>query len=134
MATKNQTTVKRSSNQESELSRKGTLPSISVKIDRLVGYAGSKVRAIASANIGDGFAIHGLRVMDSEKGLYVSMPSRSYQKNGKIEYSEVFHPLTSEARQELNGAVLEAYEQELAEEQSESLKQNDPERISGPEM
>ena len=36
------------------------------------------------------------------------------------EYSDIFHPITAEARSELNSKVLEAYEQELTEAESES--------------
>ena len=40
-------------------------------------------------------------------------------KDGKTEYQETFHPVSGEARKALNDAVLEAYEQKLAEEQTE---------------
>ena len=95
-------------------------PSISVRIDRLVDYDNSKLKAIASVNIGGAFAIHGLRVIDSQKGLFVQMPQNSFQRDGKTEYSDIFHPITAEARSELNSKVLEAYEQELTEAESES--------------
>ena len=95
--------------------KKSKVPSIDVRIDSLVDYEGSKTKAFASVNIGGAFAIHGLRVMDSEKGLFVSMPSRKDGEN----YREVFHPVSSEAREELNKKVLEAYEQKLTEEQSQ---------------
>lgn len=62
-------------------------PSISARIDRLVDYENTKVKAIASANIGGAFAIHGIRVIDSQKGLFVQMPQNSFQKDGKTEYS-----------------------------------------------
>lgn len=54
-------------------------PSIQVRIDRLNDYEGSSVKAFASANIGGAFAIHGIRVVDSQKGLFVSMPQNSYK-------------------------------------------------------
>ena len=96
------------------------IPTIRAKIDRLSDYEGSKVKAFASANIGGAFAIHGLRVVDGEKGMFVAMPSTSYQKDGKTEYQETFHPVSGEARKALNDAVLQAYEQKLSEEQSEN--------------
>ena len=95
------------------------MPTIRAKIDRLADFENSKVKAFASANIGGAFAIHGLRVVDGEKGLFVAMPSTSYQKDGKTEYQETFHPVSREARKALNDAVLEAYEQKLTEEQTE---------------
>ena len=90
--------------------QKRSTPNISARIDRLVDYENSKVKAIASVNIGGAFAIHGLRVIDSQKGLFVQMPQNSFQKDGKTEYSDIFHPVTAEARSELNSKVLEAYE------------------------
>lgn len=46
-------------------------PAVTARIDRLVDFEGSKTRAIASANIGGSFAIHGIKVIDSKKGLFV---------------------------------------------------------------
>lgn len=100
--------------------QKRSTPNISARIDRLVDYENSKVKAIASVNIGGAFAIHGLRVIDSQKGLFVQMPQNSFQKDGKTEYSDIFHPVTAEARSELNNKVLEAYEQKLDEVESEN--------------
>ena len=93
------------------------IPTIQARIDHVTGY--EKVKAFASANIGGAFAIHGLRVVDGEKGLFVAMPSTSFQRDGKTEYQETFHPVSGEARKALNDAVLEAYEQKLSEEQTE---------------
>ena len=100
--------------------QKRSTPSISVRIDRLVDYDKSKLKTIVSVNIGGAFAIHGLRVIDSQKGLFVQMPQNSFQRDGKTEYSDIFHPITAEARSELNSKVLEAYEQEFTEAESES--------------
>ena len=94
------------------------LPTIQARIDHITGY--EKVKAFASANIGGAFAIHGMRVVDGEKGLFVAMPSTSFQRDGKTEYQETFHPVSGEARKALNDAVLQAYEQKLSEEQSEN--------------
>ena len=105
-------------------STKNKVPAVTARIDRLVDYEGTNVRAIASANIGGAYAIHGLKVMDSDKGLFVSMPSSKYEKNGQTQYSETFHPISKEAREELNGAVLDAYEQRIhmEEDQGQGLE------------
>lgn len=89
------------------------LPKLSARIDRLVDYEGTSVKAIASVNIGDAFAIRGLKVMESEKGLFVNMPSSKYEKDGQTRYSEIFHAITKEARDAINGTVLDAYEQRI---------------------
>lgn len=95
-------------------------PSIQVRIDRLNDYEGSSVKAFASANIGGAFAIHGIRVVDSQKGLFVAMPQNSYKDgNGNTKYSDIFHAITAEARNELNEKVTGAYEQALQEQQQQ---------------
>lgn len=108
--------------------QKRSNPYVTARIDRLVDYENSKVKAIASVNIGGAFAIHGLRVIDSQKGLFVQMPQNSFQKDGKTEYSDIFHPVTAEARSELNSKVLEAYEQKLAEVESEDERLDEGEQ------
>ena len=105
--------------QEQVQEQTAPMPTIRAKIDRLADFENSKVKAFASANIGGAFAIHGLRIVNGEKGMFVAMPSTSYQKDGKTEYPETFHPVSGEARKALNDAVLEAYEQKLAEVQTE---------------
>ena len=105
--------------QEQVQEQTAPMPTIRAKIDRLADFENSKVKAFASANIGGAFAIHGLRIVNGEKGMFVAMPSTSYQKDGKTEYQETFHPVSGEARKALNDAVIEAYEQKLAEEQTE---------------
>ena len=92
---------------------------IKVRIDRILNMDDSKIRAIASANIGNAFAIHGIKVIDSDKGPFVQMPQTSYVKKGKTKYSELFHPITAESRNELYDEILNAYEQKLQEDMQE---------------
>lgn len=102
-----------------------TVPAVAARIDRLVDYEGSKVKAIASANIGGAFAIHGIKVVESQKGLFIQMPQSSYEKDGKKQYTDQFHPITADARNELNAAVMEAYEEKLSETEDESPEEQD---------
>lgn len=124
MATKKTTTKVPAKKQQTEKpqvqEQESKTPSLQARIDKLVDYEGSKIKAFASVNIGGAFAIHGLRVIDSDKGLFVAMPSTAIKKDGNTEYQDTFHPVTGEARTELNKAVLEAYEQKLQQEQTES--------------
>lgn len=55
-------------------------------------------RATASVNINGCFAIRGIKVMDSSKGLFVSMPS---YRAGNGEYKDICFPCTKEARASL---------------------------------
>ena len=103
------------------------LPSLTAKIDKLVNFEDNNLKAFASVTIGGAFTIHGLKVMDSQNGLFVSMPSTKYEKNGKTQYSENFHAITKGARDELSRIVLEAYEQRAYMDRYLSEDLGDPE-------
>ncbi|MBR5947390.1 MAG: SpoVG family protein [Clostridia bacterium] len=122
MAKKNESkeTVNRENEQREQAAEpKRANPYVEARIDRLIDYANSKVKASASASIGGAFAIHGIRVIESQNGLFVQMPQKSFQRDGNTEYRDIFHPITAEARSELYNKVLEAYEQKLAEAENE---------------
>lgn len=85
--------------------QKNTLE-VSVKVYPLQEKGGNLL-AFASATIGGCFAVNGIRVMDSEKGKFVAMPS-SKGKDGK--YHDICCPTTAEMRQAIHTAVLGGYQ------------------------
>ena len=95
-----------------------TTPQVEARIDRLVD-GDFKTKAYASATIGGAFAVHGIRIVESDKGRFISMPQNSYKKNGETKYSDTFHAITAEARNALVEAVNDAYEQKLQEQQEQ---------------
>lgn len=108
-------------NNQDQQKRQPHTPGISAKIDRFVNSDGN-TRAYASVNIAGAVAIHGLRVMDSRNGIFVSMPQESYtDSNGNTKYSEIAHPVTKAARDAINDKVLEAYNQALRESESDGF-------------
>lgn len=96
------------------------IPMVEVRIDKMLD-GGTKTKAFASANLFGQFAIHGLRVVETDKGRFIAMPQESYEKNGEKKYTDTFHPITAGARTMLVEAVNNAYEQKLAE-QTAQLK------------
>lgn len=78
---------------------------ISVKIYPQAGKG--NLLAFASATIGGCFAVNGIRIMDSEKGKFVSMPQN---KGNDGKYHDICCPTTKEMRQALNAAVLGEYQ------------------------
>jgi len=70
--------------------------------------AGGNLKATASVTIDGVFAVRNVKVMEGSKGLFVSMPAFK-AKSG--EYKGLCFPVTKEAREAFNGAVLAAYEQ-----------------------
>ena len=77
--------------------------------------------------------IRGVKVMESSKGLFVSMPS---YRAGNGEYKDICFPVTKEARQEFDNAVLDAYQQALTQSQQVGRTAPDPtvRQAPGPEM
>ncbi|HPE95752.1 MAG TPA: SpoVG family protein [Bacillota bacterium] len=82
------------------------------------------VKAIADATIDDAFAIHNIKIIDGEKGMFMSMPSDKWtNKDGETKYTDIVHPVNSEARAQLFKAVSDAYEAKLAQLQSEPVQE-----------
>lgn len=69
------------------------------------------IAAFVDIIIDECFAVHGLRIVKGEKGLFVVMPSQRV----KEEFTDVCHPINKETREMINTTVLEAYEKKLAE-------------------
>lgn len=65
-----------------------------------------KLLAFASATIGGCFAVNGIRLMDSDKGMFVSMPQN---KGNDGKYHDICCPTTKEMRKALDAAVLGEY-------------------------
>lgn len=70
------------------------------------------MKAVASVTLDNEFAIHDIKIIEGEKGLFIAMPSR---KTPEGEYRDIAHPISHEAREVLQSAVLEAYEKVLLE-------------------
>ena len=51
---------------------------IHASINRMVNKEDSAIKAYASVTMDGMFAVHGLRVIETEKGRFVNMPSTSY--------------------------------------------------------
>ena len=97
------------------MDQKRELPELEAKIDKVVDKEGSKVKAIASIDIGGMFSVHGIRIIESEKGYFIQMPQRSYEKDGRKHYKDIFHPITAEGRAAMQDEVLAAYDEKISE-------------------
>ncbi|OLN30076.1 SpoVG family protein [Desulfosporosinus metallidurans] len=106
-----------------------------MKVDVKIGSIRPEgsVRAIASVNLNDCFAIRNVKVVDSTKGLFVAMPS---YKAGNGEYKDICFPVTATFRQQLNDAVIDAYHQTLTQSQKAAAPSHfeAPEQNSGMQM
>lgn len=89
------------------------------------------IRATASVNINGDFAVRNVKVVEGSKGLFVSTPQ---YKAGNGEYKDICFPVTKEARERFNAAVLGAYEQALTQNQSKAQKPEVSEPTQSPEL
>ena len=78
----------------------------------------SKTVALATVTISNCLVLTGLRIVNGKKGLFVSMPQRKLSKPDKNgnEYADIFFPVTHDFREELNDAILDAYDDKVDEE------------------
>lgn len=66
-----------------------------------------KIESIGKIYIDKCFVIDGVRVIESKKGSFVAMPTKTTEgKDGKAEYSEVCYPVTKEFREQLYGEIM----------------------------
>ena len=82
---------------------------------RLTILTASKTLALASITISNDFVVSGLAIYNGQNGMWVSMPSRK-NKEGTVNqdgtpklYSDVAFPITREAREQIQSAVLDKY-------------------------
>ena len=73
---------------------------------RKITKENSRLRGIASVLIDDAFAIHDIRIIEGDNGLFIAMPSR---KTATGEYRDVCHPINPEVRSEFTDAILTEY-------------------------
>lgn len=65
-----------------------------------------KMKAIVSLTIDDMFVVHDMKIIEGQSGLFVAMPSR---KTPDGEYKDIAHPINTQAREMIQGKILEAY-------------------------
>lgn len=66
------------------------------------------MKAVCSVTFDDAFVVHDIKVVEGEKGLFIAMPSR---RTPAGEFRDIAHPITSEARQVIQDAILKAYQE-----------------------
>ena len=76
-----------------------------------------KMKAVVSITIDDEFAIHDIKVIEGEKGLFIAMPSR---KTTDGEYRDIAHPINSETRDRIQKLILEKYDEAMLIEEEDA--------------
>ena len=75
----------------------------------------NRMKAVASVTFDNEFVVHDIKVIESQDGLFIAMPSR---KTPNGEFKDIAHPINPETREKIQKAILEAYEAPEAEQTS----------------
>lgn len=65
-----------------------------------------KLKAYATMVFDECFIVRDMKIIKSDKGLFVSMPSRR-KKDGS--FKDIVHPLNSDTRQSVEDRIIEEY-------------------------
>jgi len=76
---------------------------------RKIEKENSRMKGIASVLIDDSFAVHDIRIIEGDNGLFIAMPSRKTPTGG---YRDIAHPINPEVRKMFEEAILEEYNKE----------------------
>ena len=71
-----------------------------------------KLRAFATIVLDDSIAVHGLKVIQGQSGLFVAMPARPLA-NGS--YQDVAHPVNNSTRKWMETVIIDKYKEALAD-------------------
>ena len=77
----------------------------SVKVKK-IEKENSRMKGIAEILLDDMIAIHDIRIIEGDNGLFVAMPSR---KTPTGDYRDIVHPISQEARDIIEKAIVEEY-------------------------
>ena len=69
----------------------------------------SRMKGIAEILLDDMIAIHDIRIISGDNGLFVAMPSR---KTPTGDYRDIVHPISQEGREIVEKAILDEFNKE----------------------
>ncbi len=74
---------------------------------RKIEKEGSRMKGIASVLLDDAFAVHDIRIIEGDNGLFIAMPSR---KTATGNYRDIAHPINPDVRKLFEEAILTEFE------------------------
>lgn len=96
---------------------------------RRIEKENSRMKGIASVLLDDSFAVHDIRIIEGDNGLFIAMPSRKTATGG---YKDIAHPINPEIRSMFEQEILVEYEKqgEVTEEvaQEETTEESSEEK------
>lgn len=87
-----------------------------VRVKRYKGGADydTNLLGFAKVTVADAVVLTGIKILKGEEGNFIGMPTRMFERNGDIEYKEIFYPLYKEVRRRLQDMVLREYDKAVA--------------------
>ena len=73
---------------------------------RKIEKESSRMKGIASVLLDDSFAVHDIRIIEGDNGLFIAMPSKKTATGG---YRDIAHPVNQEVRAMFEEVILDAY-------------------------
>jgi len=64
-----------------------------------------RVKAFASITLDNELVIHGIKILDGKKGVFVAMPS----KRAGDKFKDIVHPLNIDFRRQIQEKILEKF-------------------------
>ena len=69
----------------------------------------NRMKAVASVTFDNEFVVHDIKVIESQNGLFIAMPSR---KTPNGEFKDIAHPINTETREMIQKAIIDKYNEE----------------------
>lgn len=80
-----------------------------IKIRKIITEG--RLRAVVSITLDEMLAVHDIKVVQGDERLFVAMPSR---KDESGVFRDIVHPISPDARKQLEEQILDAYSRYLA--------------------
>ena len=85
------------------------------------------MKAIASVTFDGQLAVHDVKIIHARDKFFIVMPSR---KNPDDTYRDIVHPINAQFRGMLESALIEAYEDALAQEEAQAADESEEPQLA----
>ncbi|MBQ9383848.1 MAG: septation regulator SpoVG [Ruminiclostridium sp.] len=77
-----------------------------------------RLKAVVSMTVDNAIAVHDIKIVQGDERVFVAMPSRRDEAGV---FRDIIHPISPEARGEIESRIINAYERYVSDRQSGSL-------------
>lgn len=77
-----------------------------------------RLRAVVSMTVDNAIAVHDIKIVQGDERMFVAMPSRRDETGA---FRDVIHPISPEARGEIEKCIIDAYEKYVSDRETGRL-------------